>query len=122
MAEETRAQDSFGDRGKLTAAALLLAAAVVLFYYFAEESLLFRVLGLLAATAISIAIFFTTAIGRETGAFLKASRVELQKVIWPTKNETLQTTLVILLAVLLVALFLWAIDLLLAQVMSWLIY
>ncbi len=109
------------DQVKLLASVLVLVAASVLFMYFSEESLLYRVLGVLAAAGVSVSIFLTTEKGRGTATFLKAARIELRKVIWPTRTETLQTTLIVFVMVLLVAIFLWALDMLLAWLMGMLI-
>ncbi len=106
---------------KLLASVLVLVAASVLFMYFSEESLLYRVLGVLMSVGVSVGIFLTTERGRTTATFLKAARIELRKVIWPTRTETLQTTLIVFVMVLLVAIFLWALDMLLAWLMGMLI-
>ena len=86
------------------------AAAVVAFYLFPEESTLFRVLGLLAAFAIVLAIAYQTQKGRETWAFLKESRTEVRKVVWPTRRETMQTTAIVLVIVSILAVALWLLD------------
>lgn len=100
----------------------LILASVVVFYMFDDSSLLFRVLGIVAAVIVASGVFFTTEIGRETGGFLKTARIELGKVVWPTRKETTQTTLVVFVLVLIVALLLWAIDLGLAAFMRAVIY
>ncbi len=109
------------DQVKLVVSVLMLVAVSVLFMYFSEESLLYRVLGVLMTVGVAAGIFLTTEQGRETATFLKAARIELRKVIWPTRAETLQTTLIVFVMVLLVAIFLWALDMLLAWFMGMLI-
>ena len=95
---------------KWIAAAALLAAALAAFYVFAEESLLLRVVGLLAAAGIAGAIAYTTAKGREVWDFLGQARTEVRKVVWPTRTETLQTTGIVVVVVSLLAVVMWGFD------------
>ncbi len=99
------------DTFKLMATLVILIAGVVGFYYFEDESQLLRVLGMLAIAAIALFIASTTDIGRRSQAFVKDARVEVRKVVWPTRQETLQTTLAVLVVVVIVAIMLWLIDL-----------
>ncbi|MDJ0778556.1 MAG: preprotein translocase subunit SecE [Gammaproteobacteria bacterium] len=91
-------------------AVLVLIAGVVGFYYFEEESQLLRVLGMLAVAAVAFAIAATSHQGRAGLAFVKDARVEVRKVVWPTRQETLQTTIAVLFMVILVAIMLWLFD------------
>ncbi|MCP4237955.1 MAG: preprotein translocase subunit SecE [Aestuariibacter sp.] len=98
------------DTLKLITALLLLVGGVAGFYYFEDESQLLRVLGMLAIAAAAIFVVSTTDIGRRSLGFVKDARVEVRKVVWPTRQETLQTTLAVLVMVVIVAIMLWAID------------
>ncbi len=120
MAKQAEIQTA-NDKVKLTAAGLVLVVSFMLFYYFAEQSFLYRVLGLIGGFLIAAGIFFTTAQGRGTSSFLATARTELRKMVWPTKAETLQTTLIVFVMVLIVAVFLWALDRLLSWFMQWLL-
>jgi preprotein translocase subunit SecE len=99
------------DTLKLMATLAILIAGVVGFYYFEDESQLLRVLGMLAIAAFALFIASTTDVGRRSQAFVKDARVEVRKVVWPTRQETLQTTLAVLIMVVIVAIMLWLIDL-----------
>ncbi|MHB1609541.1 MAG: preprotein translocase subunit SecE [Acidiferrobacter thiooxydans] len=99
------------DKLKLTAAMMLLAAGVVGYYMLANEPELWRVVALLAGVALATAAVMQTPTGRSAWTFVKEARVELSKVVWPTRKETVQTTLVVIVLVLLIALFLWVVDL-----------
>ena len=110
MSTKVEVQESRGDSVKLGFAVLLLAEGIAGFYYFAEESTLYRVLGLLAVAAVSLAIAYQTMAGRRAWSFVQDSRTEVRKVVWPTRNETLQTTLIVMLLVMLVCVILWALD------------
>jgi len=98
------------DRIKLVVALLLLAGAIVGFYYFDDQSMLYRVLGLLVVAGIVVAIALTTALGKSTWSFFGEARTEFRKVVWPTRRETSQTTLLIMLSVIVVGLMLWGLD------------
>ncbi len=103
------------DTLKWLVAVSLLVSAVMAFYYYGEESLLLRVIGLLIVTGAAGAIAFTTDKGRAAWEFMRESRTELRKVVWPTRKETTQTTLVVIGVVILVAIFLWMVD----GILSW---
>jgi preprotein translocase subunit SecE len=102
--------------GLLDTAKLILAAAVLLggitaYYVYENESLLLRVAGVLVSFAIGAVIAFQSAQGQALWDFIQGSRGELRKVIWPTRQETLQTTLTVLVFTLLLGVFFWMLDL-----------
>ncbi|HUW98689.1 MAG TPA: preprotein translocase subunit SecE [Acidiferrobacter sp.] len=99
------------DKLKLTASVVFLAAGIVGYYVLAGHPEVWRVLAVLAGVVLATATVMQTAAGRSGWAFIKESRVELSKVIWPTHKETAQTTLVVIVLVVLIALFLWIVDL-----------
>jgi len=108
--------DAEGDRLdslKLGAAVLLLAAGIYAFYYFEGQHLVLRVLGLLAVAAISIFVASRSALGRNILGFISGAQSEVRRVVWPTRTETVQTTMAVVLMVLLVGIFLWLLDMLL---------
>lgn len=113
MATKAEAQGSVLDTIKLLLALVILLAGIVGFYYFEEESLLYRVLGLLAVVGVAIGVSITTAKGKSLLAFLSASRNEVRKMVWPTRAETMQTTLIVFILVVILAIFLWFVDMLL---------
>ena len=98
------------DVAKLWLAGVLLLAAVGAFYYLADESLLLRVLGLLAVVAVAAAIALTTEWGQNLWGFLQDARNELRKVDWPSRAETVQTSLAVFAMVAVVGLMLWLFD------------
>jgi preprotein translocase subunit SecE len=99
------------DTAKLIAAVLVLAGGVAGFYYYAEQFFLpYRVLALLAVTGVSIVIAYNTAAGKSMWTYAQDSRAELRKVVWPTRAETMQTTLVVAIVVVVVGLILWVMD------------
>ena len=110
MVTKTEPTTSAIDTFKLMTAVLVLIAGVVGFYYFEDESQLLRVLGMLAVAVVAFFIAASSDPGRRGLAFVKDARVEVRKVVWPTRQETVQTTLIVVAFVLLVALVLWGLD------------
>ncbi len=98
------------DTVKLVTALIVVVTAVAAFYIYAEQSLLFRVIGLLASAGIAIAIAVQTEKGRQILGFLHDVQIEVRKVVWPTRQETVQTTLLVILMVILVSIILWLLD------------
>jgi preprotein translocase subunit SecE len=107
---KTEAETSRLDTAKLAIAVLLLASGVLGFYYYADYPLFMRVLGLLAVAGVAVAVAVQTELGRGLWHFALESRNEVRKVVWPTRTETTQTTLVVLGMVILVGIFLWLLD------------
>jgi preprotein translocase subunit SecE len=101
------------DSLKLGAALLLLAAAIAAFYRFDDQLLVVRVLGLLAAAGISVFIAAQSTTGRNIIGFISGAKTEVRKVVWPTRAETMQTTMAVMLMVFLVGIFLWLLDMVL---------
>ena len=101
------------DTLKLGAAVLLLAVAVVAFYRFDDQLLVLRVLGLLAAAGVAVFIAAQSSTGKNIIGFIGGARTEVRKVVWPTRAETTQTTLAVMLMVILVGIFLWLLDMVL---------
>ncbi len=96
----------------------LIAAAVVGNSYFADQSLLYRVLGIVALAVVAGLVALQTAKGAAFWALVKGSRTEIRKVVWPTRQETVQTTMIVVAFVLLAALILWGLDSLLGWLVS----
>ena len=83
--------------------AALLGGGVYANWYFQDESLLIRVLGLLAGAALAGFLAIQTERGRSVWSLIKESRSEIRRVVWPSNQETTQTTMVVLLLVLIFA-------------------
>ena len=103
------------DTFKLLLAIAILILGIVGFYYYEAESQLYRVLGVVFAAGVAVAISSTTALGQNLIGFGREARMEVRKVVWPTRQETVQTTFMVLIAVIIIGIFLWLIDMLLAQ-------
>ena len=104
------------DTLKMASAVAILLSSVFSFYYFAELSVLIRVLAVIFSVILSLMIFFSTQRGIIFWDFLQGSRVEMRKVVWPTKQETIQTTLTVFMFVLVLGIFFWLLDFLLLYI------
>jgi len=113
MNSKVETEGSGLDTAKLAAAVALMVAAVVAFYWFADHSLLLRVLGLLAATGIALFIASQTLVGGRLLGFVSDARTEVRKVVWPTRQETVQTALIVFGVVIFMGIVLWLLDVLL---------
>jgi preprotein translocase subunit SecE len=92
----------------------LLLAGIVAFYYFSEVRLFYRVLGLLVLLGVSGLIIYQTSFGKVVYTYVVESKIELKKVSWPTKQETTQTALGVVVIVVIIGILLWLLDMLLA--------
>ena len=97
---------------------VLVAAGVGGNVYFSGQSLLYRVVALLALAAIAAFVALQTAKGAAFWKLAKEAKVEIRKVVWPTRQEATQTTLIVVGFVLLAALILWGLDSLLGWLAS----
>ena len=89
---------------------VLVSAGVVVFYQFSEVSQLYRVLGIVSVVLVALAIMMTTAIGKNSWSFALEARLEVRKVIWPSRQDTTRMTLMVFGMVIVVGLILWLLD------------
>ena len=106
------------DTAKLAVSVALIVAGIYAFYYFEAYSALLRVIGLLAVVGAAVAVAYQTAIGRRIWQFSLDSRMEVRKVFWPSRQETIQTTLIVFAMVLVVGVVLWLFDMLLMTIVK----
>ena len=110
MSESNRESSTVADTLKLMASVSILFASIVSFYYFSEVSVLIRALVIIFSLVMSLLIFFRTQRGLILWEFFQGSKVEMRKVVWPTKQETIQTTLTVFIFVLILGIFFWLLD------------
>lgn len=101
------------DQIRLGVVAGLLVAGIAGFYYFSTVQLPLRIIGFIVDIAFCLYLLAKTSIGQKALMFMREAQVEVRKVIWPTRQETLQSTLVVCALVFVVGLFLWLLDMLL---------
>ena len=104
----------------IIAVALIIVAAVGNTYFATQLSLVVRVLALVALGAGAVAAAALTNQGQKTIHFIKESRTELRKIIWPTRPEATQTTLIVIAMCVVVSLVLWGIDSIIVRLVAFL--
>lgn len=105
-AQTTDKRDMF----KWLVVVLLVGSGIVSFYYFDEQSVLIRVVSLLVIAVIAAWVASRTERGKYTLDFIHESHIEVRRVVWPTRQETIQMTSVVLFMVVLLALVVWVLD------------
>ncbi len=110
MNTQVEATTSIMDVVKQVLAVVIVVAGIAAFYYFSEVQLLYRVLGIVAIVLIALGLMLTTEIGRGVWSFVLESKLEVRKVVWPTRDETVRTTMLVFAMVFLVGLILWLLD------------
>ncbi len=103
------------DRIAWSAAIVIAALGIFGFYYFSSLPLIYRVLGLVLVFIFDVIILFNTEKGRTLRSFMGDARQELRKVVWATKMETVQTTIIVFVVVIIISIFLWLLDKLLGS-------
>lgn len=88
----------------------ILLSSIVGYYVFDQLHAVVRILMVLGGLGIATAILYTTELGASWFKFLVLTKKEVRHVIWPTRKETAQTTLIVVIAVIIVGIFLWLID------------
>ena len=92
----------------------VMITGIILFYYFSDIRLFYRVLGMISVLILSGFIGYQSDFGKLVYSYITDSKVELKKVTWPTKQETTQTTLGVIVVVIIVGILLWLFDMLLS--------
>lgn len=108
------------DKIKFLIVVALIGAGIFGFYHFADEAFLFRVIGLIAVIAVAFGLAVTTTAGANSVSFSRAAVVEMRKTVWPTKKETMQTTAIVMVMVVIMGLVLWLFDTILVSIIRWL--
>ena len=106
------------DIGKLVIAGALVAAGIAGYYLLSDQALILRVLAVIGGTVAGAGVAWFTASGKTFAGFARESIVEVKKVVWPTRKETIQTTAAVFAFVVVMAVFLWASD----KTLEWVLY
>jgi preprotein translocase subunit SecE len=111
MAEvQTPAVASAKDTTLMILSALLLLAGIVAFYWYDELALPFRIAMVIAGLAAGAGLAWFSWYGREFWQFALAARIELRKVVWPEREETIKTTYVVFIFAIVMGVFFWGLD------------
>ncbi len=98
------------DKVKIVVAALIVVGALVGYYQWPDTSVFLRTAAIFAAFGVGAGIALTTSYGREFVAFSRGTLNEVRRVIWPTRRETIQATMVVIVMVLVIGLYIWLLD------------
>ena len=99
------------DTIKLIGAILLIIAGIVAYYWFNTQNQLLRAAYVVIGLVLALLLAWQTRIGRSTWSFISSSRNEVRKMVWPTREETFQTTVAVIVVVLVTAVLMWLLDL-----------
>ena len=115
MNEQTTVQDaSVADKAKITVTILLVIGGIAAYYVLSAQAAWIRWVAVLGGIVLGIAVFASSKPGRDFWQFMLDSRIELRKIVWPSRQETGMTTLVVFGFVIVAGLFFWVLDLVLA--------
>jgi preprotein translocase subunit SecE len=115
MTDEIKVQDAgTADKAKVAVAIVIVIAGVAAFYLLANQAVWMRWLPVVGSLVLAAVVVAFSRYGSEFRRFVELARVELRKIVWPTRQETLQTTLVVFGFVIIAGLFFWALDWILA--------
>ncbi len=118
MNANTETQGGGLDGLKWLVVVLLVAGGIAANVYYADQSIFYRVAGLLVIAVVAAYVAVQTTQGAAFWKLAREARTEVRKVVWPTRQETAQTTLIVVAFVLLMALILWGLDSLLGYLVS----
>jgi preprotein translocase subunit SecE len=117
MAEvQTPPSASAKDTALITLSILVLFVGIGAFYWFEDQALALRIGMVVAGLAAAAGFAWLSWYGREFWQFAIASRIELRKVVWPSRDETVKTTYVVFIFAIVMGLFFWGLD----WVLTWL--
>ena len=109
---------SKNDAVKWFFSAFFIILAIIIPSSFFEQNILYKSLSFFLFISVFIVTALTTQLGRALISFIKESRTEVRKVVWPTRQETMQTTFIVVAVVLVMALLLWLIDSILFRIIT----
>ena len=103
---------------KLVIAAAMVVAGIAGYYLLSAQSIVLRFLAVIAGIVAGVAAGWTSTYGQEFIAFAREALIEVKKVVWPTRKETMQTTAAVFAFVVVMAAFLWVSD----KTLEWVLY
>jgi preprotein translocase subunit SecE len=120
MTEQVQQGATALDTAKLVAGIAILAAGIAGFYLLGQLPIWVRWIIVLASLAAGALVAVQSAQGRSFWEFVQSSRIELRKVVWPDRQETVQVTIIVFVMIIVLGLFFWGLDSLLAFLTKWL--
>lgn len=120
MTEQVQEGATALDTAKLGAGIAIAVAGVAGFYLLVQQPIWLRWIVVLAALGAGFFVSLQSYQGKAFWQFVQTARVELRKVVWPNRQETMQVTLVVIVMVLVLGLFFWGLDSILGMLTRWL--
>jgi preprotein translocase subunit SecE len=120
MTDQVQENATALDALKLAAGVVILAAGIAGFYLLVDLPIWLRWIIVLAALVVGALVSLQSYQGKEFWGFVQSSRIELRKVVWPNRQETMQVTLVVFVMIIVLGFFFWGVDTLLALLTKWL--
>jgi preprotein translocase subunit SecE len=115
MTDDIKEQDAgTADKVKLGVAIVLVLAGIVAYYALASQATWLRWVAMVAGLVLAALAVNFSFYGAQFRRFVASARIELRKVVWPTRQETMQTTAVVVGFVVIAGIFFWVLDLVLA--------
>lgn len=107
---ENQSNSSSLDTVKIILSLAVLVGSLVGYYMFPDIHPVLRVLGVVIGVAFAIFILYQTSVGKNWFHYLSLAKREVRQVVWPTRPETVQMTLIVFVIVILMGIFLWLVD------------
>ncbi|MDY6947822.1 MAG: preprotein translocase subunit SecE [Pseudomonadota bacterium] len=120
MTDQVQENSTALDALKLAAGVVILAAGIAGFYLLVDLPIWLRWIIVMAALVAGALVSLQSYQGKTFWQFVQSSRVELRKVVWPNRQETMQVTLVVFVMIIVLGLFFWGVDTLLGLLTKWL--
>ncbi len=120
MTDQVQENATALDALKLAAGVVILAAGIAGFYLLVDLPIWLRWIIVLAALVVGALVSLQSYQGKTFWGFVQSSRIELRKVVWPNRQETMQVTLVVFVMIFVLGFFFWGVDTLLALLTKWL--
>ena len=120
MTDQVQENATALDALKLAAGVVILAAGVAGFYLLVDLPIWLRWIIVLAALVAGALVGLQSYQGKTFWQFVQSSRIELRKVVWPNRQETMQVTLVVFVMIIVLGFFFWGVDTLLGFLTKWL--
>ena len=121
MAEvQTSEGASAKDTALMSLSILVLLAGIVAFYWYDEDALALRLAMVAGGLVVAGGLLWISWYGREFRQFAQAARVELRKVVWPSREDTVRTSMMVILFAIAMGVFFWVLDMILTWLIRWL--
>ncbi len=110
MNDTLETKSSSLDTAKLLAAVAAMVAGIFAYYWYSSQSEILRTGYVIIGLALAVLLAWQTRIGHSTWGFIQSSRNEVRKMVWPTREETFQTTIAVIVVVIFTGVLMWLLD------------